>query len=157
MFSNLTQSVGVPLNGVIINLGSFAVVERASFSSSSRLCVACNSAFSPATYVVRALLDANATQLNDASLLVLFGFKSFSFHFFVYLLVCYLKTSQASLCPTEMWNTSPSRPFSNVLPINQIHGYLFLIPPLAKQDLITWPRFSPLVCWQYPSPCKLSA
>ena len=36
MFSNLTQSVGVPLNGVIINLGCFAVVERASFSRSSR-------------------------------------------------------------------------------------------------------------------------
>ena len=33
-----------PLNGVIINLGIFAVVERASFSSFSRLCVACNSA-----------------------------------------------------------------------------------------------------------------
>ena len=38
MFSNLTQSVGIPLNGVIINLGSFAVVERASFSRCRRLC-----------------------------------------------------------------------------------------------------------------------
>ena len=42
MFSNLTQSMGVPLNGATINLASFAVVERPSFSSSSRLCVACN-------------------------------------------------------------------------------------------------------------------
>ena len=44
IFSNLTQSLGVPLNGVIVNLGSFAVVQRASFSTSRRLCVACNSA-----------------------------------------------------------------------------------------------------------------
>ena len=42
MFSNLTQSVGIPLNGVIINLGSFALVERASFSRCSSLCVTCN-------------------------------------------------------------------------------------------------------------------
>ena len=44
MFPNLTQLVGVPLSGVISSLGSFAVVEQASFSSSSRLCVASNSA-----------------------------------------------------------------------------------------------------------------
>ena len=31
-----------PLNGFLINLSSFSVVERASFSSSSRLCAACN-------------------------------------------------------------------------------------------------------------------
>ena len=35
---------GDHLNSVIINLGSFAVVERACFSSSSHLCVASNSA-----------------------------------------------------------------------------------------------------------------
>ena len=44
MFSNLTQLVGVPFNSVVIDLGCFAVVEPSSFSSSSRLCVACNSA-----------------------------------------------------------------------------------------------------------------
>ena len=52
MFSNLTQSVGIPLNGIIINLGSSAVVEWASFSSSSRLCVTSQilRQFSPATW-----------------------------------------------------------------------------------------------------------
>ena len=99
MFSNLTQSVRVLLNGVIINLGSFAVVERASFSSFSRLCVACNYA-SIFSCLVRALLVASATQLNGSPLLavVLVWLQIVFFPFpRLFPLVCYLRTSQAFL------------------------------------------------------------
>ena len=57
MFSNLTQSVGVPLNGVIINLGNLLRLNGllspvpAVYGSPVIL-----HQFSPATYVVRALL-----------------------------------------------------------------------------------------------------
>ena len=134
MFSNLTQSMGVLLNGVIINLASFAVVERASFSSFSRLCVACNYA-SIFSCLVRALLVASATQLNGSPLLavVLVWLQIVFFPFpCLFPLVCYLRTSQAFLCPQEMWNAWLSRPSSIVSSIEEIHHDLFLIPLLAK-------------------------
>ena len=53
MFENRTQSVGVPLNGVILNFGSFAVVERAFFSSSSLLCVISSSASNFSCHICR--------------------------------------------------------------------------------------------------------
>ena len=43
MFTNLTQSVDVLLNGVIFNFGNFSVFVPVSFSNSSFLCVASNS------------------------------------------------------------------------------------------------------------------
>ena len=130
MFSNLTQSVGVLLNGVIINLGSFSVVERASFSSFSRLCVACNYA-SIFSCLVRALLVGSATQLNGSPLLaaVLVWLQIV---FFPFPLVCYLRTSQAFLCQQEMWSAWLSRLSSLVSSIEEIHHDLFVIPLLAK-------------------------
>ena len=102
MFSNLTQLVGVPLNSVMINLGSSAVVEWASFSSSSCLCVTSNSASIFPCYIrhLCTLLVANTTQLNGAPLLtvVLVVFFPFSC---IFPLVCCLRTLQAFLFPQE--------------------------------------------------------
>ena len=106
MFSNLTQFVGIPLNGVVINLGSSAVVEWDSFSSSSRLCVTSNSAsiFSCHIHRLCTLLVTNTTQLNGAPLLafvlvlLLIVFFPFSC---IFPLVCCLRTLQAFLSPQE--------------------------------------------------------
>ena len=136
MFSNLTQSVGVHLNDVIINLGSLLWLNGllspvpAVYASPVIL-----HQFSPPTYVARALLVANGTHLNGAPLLaiVLVWLQIVFFPFpRLFPLVCYLRTSQAFLCPQEMWNTWLSRPSSIVSPIGQIHHDLFLIHPLAK-------------------------
>ena len=90
--------------------------------------------FSPATYVSHALRIANATQLKGTPLLaVVLVWVLIVFplpHLFP--LVCCLRTSQAFLCPQEMWNTWPSRPSSIVSPIEQIHHDLFSIALLAK-------------------------
>ena len=89
------QSVGVPLNGVIINLGSFAIVEGPSFSSSAFYASpVILHRFSPATYFVRAFLVASTNSAPLLSVLVWVFFPCP--HLFPP--VSYLKTLQASLC-----------------------------------------------------------
>ena len=131
----------------------------ASSSSSSCLCVTSNSAsiFSCHIHRLCTLLVTNTTQLNGAPLLafvlvlLLIVFFPFSC---IFPLVCCLRTLQAFLSPQEIWYTWPSRPSSIVSPIEQIHHDLFSFPLSVKLDPITCPRFSPLVCWQYPFLCN---
>ena len=129
---------GDHLNSVIINLGSFVVVERACFSSSSHLCVASNSASIFSCHIHRSRSSChkrNSVILNGAPLLavVLVWFQIVFFPFpCLFPLVCCLRTLQAFLCPQEMWNTWPLRPSSIVSLIKEIHHDLFSIPLLAK-------------------------
>ena len=138
MFSNLTQSVGVPFNSVFIDLGSFAVVERSSFSSSSRLCVACKSA-SIFSYHIRPSCSScrkrNSVKRRSSSrccsCLASSRFLSISSSISSCVLFKNFATFSLSTkkCGTYTW---PSCPSSIVSPIEEIHHDLFLIPFLAK-------------------------
>ena len=64
MLENRTQSAGVPLNDVIFNFGSFAVVARAVFSSSSFFAsFLVRPRVSPATFAAHALLVFHEVRL----------------------------------------------------------------------------------------------
>ena len=133
---------------VLVNLGSFAVVERASFSSSSRLCVAANSASIFSSHIrcwCSSCRTRNSIQRRSSCHCFCLSTNRFLFISLSISLVCCLRTSQAFPCPQEMWSIWLSCLSSIVSPIEWIHHDLFSISLLAKYDPITCPRFSPLI------------
>ena len=140
MFSNLTQLVGVPLNGVIINLGSSAVVEWTSFSSSSHLCVTSNSASIFSCHIRRLCTKSSSCHKHNSvkqrsSSCCCSCFTSNCFlSIFLSISSCLLFKNCASFSfsTRNMVHTWPSRPSAIVSLIEQIHHDLFSFPLLVK-------------------------